>query len=203
MNFADSSKPLEQPKLLIVEGKDEVNFFDAIKNHIGKTDLEIRHFGGVNNLRGYLEVLKGIEGFERVVSLGVIRDAEEDAAAAFKSVRDGLRSAGFPLPTLPLQVAVGIPQVVVLINPHGKNSGSLEDICLQAVSGSPFLNCVDLYVECLRKLGPPARESKTRVHAFIAGRDRPEVSLGVAAKQGYFPLNHAAFGPTRQLLTML
>lgn len=47
-------EPLKHPKLVLVEGKDEVNFFVAIRDHLGFADIEVRSFDGVNNLRGTL-----------------------------------------------------------------------------------------------------------------------------------------------------
>jgi hypothetical protein len=95
--------------------------------------------------------------------------------------------------------------VVFLINPHNEAAGSLDTLCLTAVAAEPAMRCVESYFACLREQGEKiaANTAKAMMRAFIASRDRPEVSLGVAAKRGYFPLHSAAFDSVRQLLTML
>lgn len=198
------SEPLSRSKLLLVEGKDEVNFFSAFLGHMGLVDVEVRSFEGVDNLGGYLRALRSVSGFDQVVSLGIVRDAGLNSQGALRSVRNSLANAGFPVPRAGLVRADGAPLVVILINPHGGSTGSIEDVCLNAISADPTKECVDRYIQCLSECGVnPSNQAKTRVHAFIASRDRPEVSLGVAAKRGYFPLNHDAFLPVRQLLEML
>ena len=196
---------LSQPKLLIVEGKDEVNLLSAILRRLEIADTDVVPFEGADSLRGFLKVIKELPNFESVVSLGIIRDADQDAGRTLQSIQDSLTAAGLPTPAAPLSPAGTSPRVVILVNPHGRAVGALEDVCLHAIRGDPAMACVDRYVDCLADLGAdlPRRPSKSRVHAFIASRDRPEVSLGVAALQGYFPLDHEAFAPIKQLISML
>ena len=197
--------PLRATKLALVEGKDEVTFYSAIAGHINIPDIEIRSFEGVNNLRGTLEALRGIEGFGRLTSLGIVRDAEGNGAAALQSARDALGATGFAVPARGLERAGASPAVVVLINPHERPSGRFEDVCAESIRDTPVMECVEKYIACLKKLGTgvPAREWKTRVHAFIAAQEHPEVSLGVAARSGYFPFDHGAFDSVRRLFELL
>ncbi len=198
------AESLTQPKLVLVEGTDELYFFEAIRDFLGFNDIEVRSFGGVNNLRGTLEALRGIEGFQNVVRLGIVRDAEGDGASALQSVQDALRDSGFSVPAAALERAGQNPAVTVLINPHGKPNGRFDDVCSESVQGTPVMGCVEEYLRCLRGLGLgiPAREWKTRVHAYVAAQEQP-VLLGVAAKRGYFPLGHAAFAASRRLFELV
>lgn len=197
-------EPLSCRKLVVVEGKDEVNVYSALKAHLGLVDIEIRSFEGVNSLREYLKALTQVSGFDQVVSLGIIRDAERSRQEALQSIRDSLASVGLPFPASCLEPAEGMPRVIVLVNPHGRETGSLDDVCLDAVGSHPALECVERYIQCLGERDlTPGNQAKARVHAFISSKQRPEVSLGVAVKRGYFPLDHRAFAPARQLLQML
>ncbi len=49
-------KPKQPTKAiqLLVEGKDQGNFFDELVNHLKIEDLQIQDFGGVNELKGFL-----------------------------------------------------------------------------------------------------------------------------------------------------
>ncbi len=109
------------------------------------------------------------------------------------------------MPAANLNPAEGKPRTIILINPHGRATGSLDDVCLEAVAKDPATTCIDEYFRCLGEHGmvPGANVAKARAHAFIASRQRPDVSLGVAIKRGYFPLGHAAFDPLRQLVGFL
>ncbi len=198
-------EPLRFTKLALVEGKDEVNFYSAITDHMGLADIEIRSFGGVNNLRGTLDALRGVEGFNRLTALAIVRDAEGNGGAALQSVQDALRATGFAVPERGLECAGTSPVVVILINPHEMLAGRFEDVCAESVRDTPIMKCVEEYIACLRGLGGdvPPKEWKTRVHAFIAAQLHPEVSLGVAAKYGYFPFGHRAFSTVRHLFELL
>jgi hypothetical protein len=198
-------EPLRFTKLTLVEGKDEVNFYSALNSRTGQVETDIRSFEGVNNLRGTLEALRGIEGFDRLTALGIVRDAEGNGNAAFQSVRDALRDTGFAVPDRGLERAGAGPAVIVLINPDERSAGRFEDVCADSVRGTPVMRCVEEYIACLKGLGEGmlAREWKTRIHAFIAAQEHPEVSLGVAAKYGYFPFDHKAFATVRRLFELL
>lgn len=178
---------------------------EALAKQLGLTDLQILSFDGVDNLRGYLKALPSVSGFDRVRALGILGDAEDSAQARFQSVTSSLGAAGLPVPPRPLVPAPGSPRIVVLINPDEFSAGSLDDVCVESVRADPAMPCVDAYLECLRQAGivGPQNRAKTRAHAFIASRDRPDVSLGVALQRGYFPLAHIAFDPIRRLLSAL
>ena len=193
-------------RLMLVEGKDEVNFYSAIRGHMALAEhIEIRSFEGKDNLRGTLEALRGVEGFERVTVLAIVRDAEGNGDAALQSVRQALQATSFAVPEHGLERVGTAPSVLILINPHGEASGRFEDVCSDSVRDTPVMKCVDGYIACLKALGGglPAREWKTRIHAFIAAQAHPEVSLGVAAGYGYFPFHHAAFATVRRLFELM
>ena len=76
---------LEQPKLLIVEGNHERDFFTAWMKHLGKTDVQVMPIGGKTILASRLTALCKQEGFDTVVTLVIVRDADDNPAAAFRS----------------------------------------------------------------------------------------------------------------------
>jgi hypothetical protein len=111
---------IRQKKVLAVEGKDEVNFFHALLEYVGITDYEI-------------PALVRMPGFSDVDVLVVIRDADEDANAAFASIRDSLRKEGFELPENINQFSYGKPKIGIFIMPGNSDTGMLEDLCLETV----------------------------------------------------------------------
>ena len=76
-------KQFDYPKLLLVEGKTPLDFFDALTQKLGLQDIiEIRNFGGVSELRPYLKTIPKVSSYSVLKSIGICRDAETDATAA-------------------------------------------------------------------------------------------------------------------------
>lgn len=49
---------IEAPTQLLVEGNDQRNFFEAFAGHLGFHDVQVRSFGGVDELGAFLEALR-------------------------------------------------------------------------------------------------------------------------------------------------
>lgn len=203
-------KPITLSKLLLVEGRDGCNFFEALLCNLHLESLvEIRDYGGVNELRPYLFTLPAITGYKQVVSLGVVRDAEHNGASkaddAFRSVRDALRDAGLPAPEKPVQKVPGNPTVAVFILPDCEHPGMLETLCLDSVSATFPLSCVDAYLQCLQEKGLPLPRNmdKARLHAYLAGMPELLPQLGLAARAGYFPWDSPVFDSVTEFLKAL
>jgi hypothetical protein len=201
-----SPQTITYGKLLIVEGHTAFQFFKALLRHLGLLSvIEIRNTGGNEELPDYLPTLTGVSGFRGVQSLGIVRDAEKDAVLAFNDVQRALREAGLPVPTQPTALAPGRPTVSVFILPDCTAPGMLETLCWQAVRDDPATLCVDDYFRCLqeRSVKAPVSLPKAYVHAFLASRPRPELLVGQAAHEGYWPWDHPAFDPLKVFLRAL
>ncbi len=196
---------ITKPKMLLVEGRDEFNFFSALLRHLEQTEIEVSIYGGKDKLRTRLRALPSILGFENVESIGIVRDADEDAGAAFQSVCSSLSNANLPVPDSPLVLTSGRPQIAVMIMPPGANTGMLEDLCLSALRDDPAMLCLDQYFQCLevQMESLPQNTSKARVHAFLASRERPDLRLGEAALGGYLPWDSPAFDAVKQFINQL
>ncbi len=196
---------IKEPKLLIVEGIDERNFFSALKNDLDLPGIQILDIGGKTQFRGRIKAVRNETDFKKVVSLGIVRDADDNAENAFTSVCDALSEAGLPDPTGIMTPAGSSPQVIVMIVPHGRNTGMLEDVCLDAVAGEPAMSCVDAYFNCLNSHGVPrpTNMSKAKTRVYLASKARPDLRLGEAARASYWQLQHTAFNHLRSFLQSL
>ena len=197
---------IEKPIQLLVEGKDQLNFFEAfIRRAELQNDMQVRDFGGVDQLRSFLLAIVDSPGFETVVSVGIVRDAEDSAESARQSVNDSLRNAGLPVP----EDAEGHddgPLVQVLVLPgEGSEAGMLETLLCRSVSDNPVNECIDDFFDCIDALPGVdiRRPHKARAQAYLATRPEPHVSVGVAALKGYWPLDHDAFAEVRKFLAGL
>ena len=195
---------------LLVEGNDVRNFFEAfIKHHSKKLSLEkiqIQNFGGVSELRDFLEGFVSMTGFHNVRSIGIVRDAEKSAENALKSVQDRLKNAGLPVPDCPEKREVKDKLAVeVLILPGGDHKeGMLETLLYKSFAGTKIDDCISEFFQCVDPLLEEPikkhREDKAQAFAYLATRSDSHHSVGVAAKQGHWDLDHEVFDGIREFL---
>jgi len=181
---------INRQKVLAVEGKDEVNFFDALLKYLGITDFKIYEVGGKNQFKNKLPALVRMPFFSDVEVLVVIRDADEDANAAFESIRYILRNEGFEPPKDRNQFSDGKPKIGIFIMPGNSDKGMLEDLCLETVKDHPAMECVNAFIECASKLEDlPNRLAKAKAQTFLAAMPNIVCSVGVAAQKNYWDFN--------------
>ena len=141
---------------------------------------------------------------EAVRSVGIVRDAEESAASAFASIQSSLENAGLTAPDSPGERTGADPSVTVLILPDGKRKGMLETLLCESFAGTPVDECIDGFFECVEAVGESVkRPDKARAWAYLTTMPDPHHSVGVAAKRGYWDLDHDAFGNVRDFLEKL
>ena len=187
---------------LLVEGNDQLNFFEALTKHLSILSVQVSNFGGVTDLREFLSSFAKIRNFEKIRSIGIVRDAEKKSAgSAFQSVQSALCNAALPVPARAGQTSGGSPRVSVYILPDNKHPGMLETLLCRTFADAADDRCIDDYFACVR--APVGRPEKARAHAWLATKPDPHVSVGVAAKKGYWDLDHAVFADLRNFLAAL
>ncbi len=202
---------IKYPNVLVVEGKDEELFFDALIEHMHLEPIQLWPMRGVSRLREQLKALRNAPGFAKVRSLGVELDADDDASAAFDKIKGALKAADLPVPEMPLESAEGAPKVTAMILPGGGRPGMLETLCLESVEGDHAIPCVQKYFDCLQEedIDLPGNLPKARVKVFLASRKvevfsasrvKPARRLGEAAQAGDWPFDHEAFEQVRAFL---
>ena len=196
---------ISEPVLVAVEGKEEVLLVKALARHMHLSGVDVWDTAGKAGLTAMLESFQAADGHERLRSLGVIQDADENHRSTFESVRSALKAAGLPVPGAELEPAGEYPRVAVLVIPAGGRRGALEDVCLSSVQDDPAMECVDRYFQCLEDAGisAPSHLAKARTRVFLASRKKPELRLGEAAQEGYWPFDCESFANLRRLLILL
>ena len=126
MAAADGGKPkleIRSNRLLLVEGRDELNLFDALlRRRLGaemRQNVQIIDVGGKDQFPNSIAAIS-VAAVSRppLRALAVIRDADDDAEAAFRSVCDGLRRAGYAPPAAHGQMSGGNPSAGVSQGTH-------------------------------------------------------------------------------------
>ncbi len=201
------AQAIEKPCMLLVEGKDEVNFFDEFLKHIGINTIQLREVGKYS-FRQKIKDLMSQSGFSEIKSIGIIRDADESAESAFTSICDSLQEFDWPVPQKILEPTPKTnekPKILIMIMPPD-NEGTgrmLEDLCLASVEKN-VAECINQYFECLKNVGIEHREvvlPKAKIHAFLASRPEPDKpSVGVASQAGYWNFDSPVFDKVKNFL---
>jgi hypothetical protein len=168
---------LKLPKVLIVEGNHERDFFTAFFAHLGRTDVQILPIGGKTLLSDNLLMLAKDADFPLVSTLVIARDADDQPGqagnhgGAFTSVVTALTRAGLPTPAKPWdwhnapnpQSATVPPQqmrLAVLILPDAVTQGALEELLVQTVATDVmYPDSEALVAKALATLPAPAAQN--------------------------------------------
>lgn len=171
--------PADKPRLLLVEGADDKEFFRKLAEHLGIRDrIHLVEYHGNKNLVNYLIAILQDEHFANRRHIGIVRDSDYNTNA-FNSVISALDTANrnsskdkFSIPPEVLAPSTELPYVSVLPVPLD-SEGSLEDLVLDALQADPIMPCVNDYFACLTKGGvqiAPNRVSKSKLNVFITGK---------------------------------
>ena len=77
------NRRIHKPKLLLVEGKEDLTVFGELRDHWGLANIQIMEMGGITQLRARLGVLVRDPGFPNLQALGIARDADHNVQSAF------------------------------------------------------------------------------------------------------------------------
>jgi len=121
-------------KILIVEGKDEENFLKALFKNISQLELQLKNIqifplGGMEKLSKTMIALVETSGWDSVKSIGLIRDADENAKSALDSIVQVLKDNNLPIPNSPSTFSKGSPRTGIFIISDRKEKGELESLC--------------------------------------------------------------------------
>ncbi len=189
-------------KMLLVEGDDEVHTLPKlIGRHVpwGPRAAEwpavIKGFGGVEALLAEGAIAAELKA-PGVQAVGVLLDADEDAAGRFASVARRVQEAepGFSGTLTDGGVVWVSPaglKIGVWVMPDNAATGMLETFLAHVVGPeqSSLFELATTFVDEAKAEGADFRErhrDKARIHAYLATRDRPGRPLGIATAAGAF-----------------
>ena len=203
---------VESQKILLVEGKDEVNFFEAFLRYKNLDSIKLINCEGKDKLKEKLSALKKAPDFNTVTSLAIIQDAnDEGPQRRFQSVCSILKNNKLPIPDKMASFALkkptpGKPRVGIFIMPDCQHKGMLETLCLSTVESKNINKCIDDFMDCMGKnlkSKPPKNSDKAKLHAYLATMEEDTPSLGVATQKGYWDLNSDKLKPLSDFLQKL
>lgn len=204
-------KPIESPKILAVEGKDDKNFFDVLLENMNIRDCETRAVGGKDQFPIKFPLLLKASGFPLVTHIGIVRDKDEmKKTEAFESIVNIVRSVGFEPPAAHSQFSNGTPRVGIFIMPGDLIDGEkLEDLCLKTVENKEAMPCVNEFAACISALEntpkdiPKAKVQVFKAQVFLAAQPEIVNSMGLGAKKRYWDFNSSALDELKSFLNNL
>ncbi|MCK5177462.1 MAG: hypothetical protein KAQ92_07070 [Candidatus Aenigmarchaeota archaeon] len=174
-------------KILAVEGKDCVGFFNAFLEYLKITDFEIYDIGGTCEFKDNLGALFKRRGFSDVEIFGIICDAENNDKSAFQRIQNILKNNDIKPPREKNRFFRGKPNIGIFIMSGNSNKGMLEDLCLKTVEKHPAMECVNNFANCVSKLqNPPKIVAKSKAQVYLAAMPKIVNSIGLGAKNGYW-----------------
>lgn len=204
-------------KLIVCEGPSDEAFLRALIKFKGIPEVSIRHTGdadstgrgGIDKFQAYLKGIPGHVGFYDLTDILIVADNDLTPRANFEKITDQLTAVGafgeppqtFAVPTNPLKLANGKPNIKIMMLPWTGVSGNLECLCLDAaLEANPDLAqkvsafAVETEAEQWDEV---TLKGKMKLRCLLAANHRPDPFIGLgnvwAADPNLIPLNSRHF----------
>ena len=193
-------RDFQTKRILLVEGEEDkrvipelIEKTSGIAWEVGNTTIVgIKKFDGKSELLKPGQIETELKG-SGLISLGVLIDADEDAAACWDSIRNRERLKStypeFPA-TMPekgfITRAANRPHFGVWIMPDNTNRGMLETFLLYLRPTSPLLEFSKETVKLAQERGAPLLDSQTdkaQIHTWLAWQNPPGQQMHNAIEQ--------------------
>ncbi|MBI4288790.1 MAG: hypothetical protein HY671_10230 [Chloroflexi bacterium] len=205
--MAQGPRQVTKNRLLWVEGRDEQNLIEGLLKHLDISSLDVFDIAGETNFvaRGQAVLAQARSMGITLISVGIIRDANDNSSQAFKRALSDLERLNLARPSQPSEFTQGNLSVGVFISPDGQSPGSIETLCWNSIEGTEQAACVQEFIQCLRDKNAleSSNEWKTRTHAFLASKADPVARVGEGALKGYWGFESPAFDGLRVFLRTL
>jgi hypothetical protein len=106
-------KPIDQPKLLLVEGTDAYFFFIWACQAFGVEGVQVVNFGGINDIGVFLKTIKEVPGYDKVSTLVIARMLRQTHVEQFKVSRPLCEKMALRYPTSPSNSRRGRPALPI------------------------------------------------------------------------------------------
>ena len=194
-------KEIESSSLLMVEGKDEGNFFKALFAALGITHVQIEDIGGKDRFDAAIRAFSKMQGFDEITNLGFVRDAENTpASAAFMSICSSLQHIGLQPPSVIGTVErIADKKIGIFIMPNNSNPGMLETVLYTDY----ILPYADYLATDISQDNIQFNKEKSEVQIYLASKLPLVNSLGLGAINGHWDFNHPVFDDIKRFLQNL
>ena len=202
-----SGATIDSEVLILVEGKDEINFFNALLKHMGITSFEVIQSGGKERFRTLFPGIVKTTGFkQKVKKLLIVQDADQNEAASFESIVSLVRREKLISPPKVNEFSKGSPSVCIFLMPGNSETGMLEDLCLKTVETKPGMRCVKTFVECVSAFDEgqkPRNMAKAKAQVYLATLPKIQNSVGIAALKSTWDFDSPELDEIKSVINLI
>lgn len=169
-------RELEKDKLLIVEGKDELSFFQSFIDEmqdLNPDNIDMVDVGGKNDFGTKIKDLKKVPGFDSVKNIGIFRDSHQNPSKAFNETKDIAKTCNLPIPENHSRSYEKRGQnLLVGLLPKPSSKGELEHLCIMSVSNKVTYSHTEDFIESVKNhyQNELKKEHKAKALGYIAAR---------------------------------
>ena len=212
-NYEEKIGIIDKKKIIIVEGNDEKYFMIQLLLNKRISDIQIIDSGGIEELAICIDALKGIEGFDGVTSILILRDSEDSAQSEIDSVNYRLIEAGLIKKNI---------EPFTISNQNGYNigfglfpgkdedgklydSGTLEHLCLRLFKEKSNNELIKSYtMDFQAKNKAFSHPHKNELHAIFSFTDNyVGLKIGDIAKKGGFDFDSLYLKPFLKMINKM
>ncbi|MHA1669383.1 MAG: DUF3226 domain-containing protein [Promethearchaeota archaeon] len=193
---------IEKKRLLLVEGIDEIKFFDAYLRYLDIDNIQVEEVKGKTKFKDELPLIVVNPGFPQLEKIGLIRDADDDFDATLNSVYDRLvQNSLVPIKKHNEFSTSKLPYIGIFIMPGLDTKGSIEDLCLKVINTSNKLDCTNDYIDCIKKSVKDLNQiSKRKVQVYLASQKELCNSLGIGAQKKYWDFDSDIYDDIKKFI---
>ena len=212
---------IQQPKLIIVEGKDEQTCLEHWLKRWSFSAIQVLAVGGKDQIPQTVDLLRQLPNFSALSHLLILRDADANPRAAFDAVCSALNQANFVAPpdAWSWQPAHNQdPALCIAILPSISQVGALEELLLRTVAGDEVLKLTEKYIADAynfrqtnfnsndpNSIVPPSEvhRGKATALAYMVTRIADMREVGRAAQKDVWDWRHPALEPLRNIIEQM
>ncbi len=196
-------------KLILVEGPDDIWFFDALLADLGAPvdEVQVIDYEGKSSIGrtlGPLLLDPAVLG-GGVTAIAIIQDADGDIARARKNISDACASVGLTGGSYGgFSVSVSHPALSIgtFALPDGAANGDLDTLLFETLNGEPVSQHVEDYAMAAG-FSAVHDAGKRKTQAYLASQSPIARGAGMGASNGHFRIRHASVDQVRNFISAL
>lgn len=196
-------------KIILVEGPDDIWFFDALLADLGapEDEVQVMDYEGKSNIDRTLGplLLDPAVTDGSVTAIAIVQDADGNLTKAKENIENACTAVGLIGGSYAaFSASISHPGLSVgtFALPDGGTSGDLDTLLFETLSGTVLHGHVEAYAAAAGFSAVHDR-GKRKTQAYLASQDPIARGAGMGASNGHFQIRHASVDPIRNFVSAL
>jgi hypothetical protein len=205
--------------ILLVEGKDDLDFFNDLLKFLGMNDVKCTKVDGNRCFKDKLDTVLKDPGFGDVNKIAFIRDADDSADKTLESLKtcvlNVVEKRNLDKEIKDISFDSNIENIDdkrygFYIMPDNKNPGALEDLYIKYIETDPIYHCIERYIRCIQSKGISLKNEKKATKFLYTSTKRendcPSIGNTGQPKKGeekVLDFNNECFASIKNFLTKM